>query len=185
MNRSIISFIIFSILLISAQQAKSQKEEISGDVFYTEFGGAGVMMSFNFDSRFKRGERLGWGYRAGLGFSLGSLEWDYDNATFNYDISEFEKRSFCTVPIGLNYIFGRKNSSNTFEIGGGATFLSRKISIFYYEVAEAGHFIGHVNMMYRRVPINGGFLFRAGFTPIIGTSGEFMPMVAVALGYAF
>jgi hypothetical protein len=39
--------------------------------------------------------------------------------------------------------------------------------------------------MYRRIPVNGGFSFRAGFTPIIGTSGDLVPMVALGFGYIF
>ena len=184
MKKSIISFVIFSALLVSAQQAKSQ-ENIKGNAVFAELGGAGVMLSFNFDGRFKSGERLGWGYRVGLGFSGGSLKWDDKYEIWKYDVSNYRERFFCTVPVGLNYVFGKTNSANTFEIGAGTTFLSRKVSIFYYQVAEPGHFIGHFSMMYRRVPVNGGFLVKAGFTPIIGTSGDFIPMVAVGFGYAF
>jgi hypothetical protein len=55
------------------QPVKSQ-EEFKGKYIFSEFGGPGVIFSVNFDSRFKNQERLGLGYRVGLGFGLGSFE---------------------------------------------------------------------------------------------------------------
>jgi hypothetical protein len=86
----------------------------------------------------------------------------------------------------LNYVLGKKNSSHSFEIGAGATFLTRKISIFNLDNNEnRGNFIGHLSFMYRIAPVDGGFSFRIGFTPVIGTSGDLFPMGGVSFGYAF
>jgi hypothetical protein len=35
------------------------------------------------------------------------------------------------------------------------------------------------------MPVNGGFSFRIGLTPIIGTAGELRAMGAIGFGYAF
>ena len=183
MKKSIIIFIMVSVLLAVYQPIKSQ-EDIKGKMFYSELGGSGVIFSLNFDSRFKAGERLGWGFRAGFGSSVENFDW---NVVFNTvgDDNEPKMRSYYTIPVGINYILGKKNSAKSFEIGAGTTFLTRKANLFYYNVKTPGHFIGHLNFMFRRVPLNGGLAFRVGFTPIIGTSGDIYPMGAVGFGYAF
>jgi len=101
------------------------------------------------------------------------------------NIVKGDARSFCTVPIGLNYIFGKPHRSSSFEVGAGVTLLSRKVSLYNYKFEKPGHMVGHLNIMYRLMPVNGGFSFRIGITPIIGTAGDFFPTGALSLGYAF
>jgi hypothetical protein len=175
-------------LLVFIQPLKSQKE-IRGKQFFTELGGPGVIGSINFDSRFKNNERLGFGYRVGFGFGLHTFSEEGERyiggLDYGYETKEF-LRTYYTIPFGLNYVLGKKNSGHTFEIGAGATFLTRKISLtYFYDYNSPGHFIGHLAFMYRRVPIDGGFTFRVGFTPIIGTSGDLSPMGAIGFGYSF
>ena len=185
MKKIFLYFVMFIILFVIYQPIKSQ-EEIKGKMFYSEFGGPGVIFSVNFDSRFKAGERLGWGFRAGVGSSIEHFNWDVVFNTIDYEDEHKPKmQSYFTIPVGINYVFGKKNSAKSFEIGAGTTYLTRKATLFYYEVKTSGHFIGHLNFMFRRVPLNGGLTFRVGFTPIIGTSGDLYPMGAVGLGYAF
>jgi hypothetical protein len=174
-------------LLTLIQTVKSQ-EQVSRKYIFSEFGGPGVIFSINFDSRFKNHERLGLGYRIGMGFGISSfrenssVEESYDDGLF-YDNTV--TRTYYSVPVGLNYVFGKKTSAHTFEIGAGTTFLTRKVSLYYYDYEKPGHFIGHLQFMYRRVPVDGGFSFRVGFTPIIGTSGDLFPMGAIGFGYIF
>jgi hypothetical protein len=169
-----------------AQSLKAQDEAIKGRLFYAELGGPGVITSINFDSRFKTGERLGLGYRVGVGFGIHTFD-EYDESDENgYYNSVYHTKSYYSIPVGLNYVLGKKKSANAFEIGAGASFLTRKVSLYYYDNNEKpGHFIGHISFMYRRVPVNGGFTFRIGFTPIIGTSGDLFPMGAIGFGYSF
>ena len=180
MKKTILYFVMFCIMLTLAQSAKSQ-EDIKGNVFYSELGGPGVLFSIHFDGRFKSGERLGWGYRVGAGFAVGQFDGNYND----YGYYDSTTRSYYSIPVGINYVLGKKNSANTLEVGGSVTFLTRKATLFYYDVETPGHFIGNFTFMYRRAPINGGFLFRVGFTPVIGTSGDLLPMGAVGFGYAF
>ena len=185
MRKATLCFVMFSVLLAIYQPIKSQ-EEIKGKMFYSELGGPGVIFSVNFDSRFKKGERLGWGFRAGVGSSLENFKWH--DIWYVEDSRKHEgtpMRSYYTIPVGINYVFGKKNSTKSFEIGAGTTFLTRKAVLFYYEVKTPGHFIGHLNFMFRRVPLNGGLTFRVGLTPVIGTSGDIIPMGAIGVGYAF
>ncbi len=144
--------------------------------FIAELGGAGVLFSANFDSRFDANERLGFGYRLGLGFTT------VDESTngFNY-----KTVSVPTIPFGVNYLFGKPNSANIFEVGAGATILTKKKSILNYNDYNEGHFLGHFEFQYRRQPIDGGFAWRIGFTPIINPDGDILPFAGIGIGYCF
>jgi len=101
------------------------------------------------------------------------------------NIMKGDARSFYSVPIGLNYIFGKPHRSSSLEVGAGVTLLSRKVSLYNYQLYKPGYMVGHINVMYRLMPENGGFSLRIGITPIIGTAGDFFPTGALSLGYAF
>ena len=166
------------------QSLSAQEESIANKVFYTEIGGAGVIMSANFDSRFKSNERLGFGYRIGVGFGYGEFE-DRIEYPDMVVISKSYNKTYYSIPAGLNYVFGKPNDRNTFEVGAGVTFLTRKTTVYPFERGEAGNAIGHLSFMYRIMPLNGGFSFRIGFTPIIGTGGDLFPSGTVGFGYVF
>lgn len=171
-----------SVLLFAQEEEKSYS---SGKMVYAELGGPGVLFSFNFDSRFSSKTNLGLGYRVGLGFSFA------DGYDYYYDEGHYSNKttSYATIPLGLNYIFGKPNSPHTFEVGVGATILTKKMHIFTpdnaQQTGEGGNIIGHSTFMYRRQPINGGFTWRIGLVPILGTSKDVMLSAAVGVGYAF
>lgn len=153
--------------------------------FFTEAGGPGVIFSANFDSRFKSSTRLGWGFRAGLGFTIVEYEEQVvspEGSAINFT---YKTRSVATLPVGINYLFGKPESANMFEVGAGITVLSRKASVLNYSDYKEGNLLGHFNFMYRRQPIDGGFSWRIGFTPVINPDGDIFPFGAVSLGYAF
>ena len=165
----------------------AQEENVAGKIFYTELGGPGVIMSMNFDARFQPNTRIGFGYRIGAGFGIG--QFDGKPISYNdyggYSYYEQVTRSYYSIPVGINYIFGKPNRAPTFEVGAGATFLTRKVSLYNYEMDKPGNVVGFLTFMFRVAPVNGGINFRAGFTPMIGTSGDLFPMAAISLGYAF
>ncbi len=188
-----IAILLFSSLIVNAQTSEIDEDNPnSGRQVYAEIGGPGVIFSANFDSRFKKGSDLGLGYRVGLGFGV-SDQYNYyynnytDEAGSHYYVSSSsETSSYLTIPIGINYVFGKKSSPHSFEIGGGVTFLSKKIDLYNYDDSyNPGYVIGHTSFMYRKKPLNGGFTWRIGFTPIIGTAGDISPAMAVGIGYAF
>ncbi|MDL2256875.1 hypothetical protein LJC06_01560 [Bacteroidales bacterium OttesenSCG-928-I14] len=160
----------------------AQEETFFGKQFYVELAGPGLGVSANFDSRFKNKEAYGFGYRLGLGFA------QYKSFS-TADIYNSKTKTVYTIPLGINYVFGKSKSSHTFEVGVGATILTKTISIAYDEdnnnVGEIGNFIGHFSFLYRRQPVNGGFTWRIGISPIIGTSGDLIPYGLVGFGYAF
>ena len=167
-------------LSLSAQEGK-----VVNKILYSELGGPGVLMSFNFDSRFDSQSRLGFGYRLGVGFGVG----DYKKVTVyyeNYPVIETKNRQFYSIPAGLNYVFGKPNSIHKFETGAGITILTRKVSLYcYHDNYKQGNVVGFFTFMYRIVPEDGGFSLRVGLTPAIGTAGDLFPMGAVGFGYAF
>ena len=170
------SFLAIAVFFITVNQSLlAQDNYVANKLFYTELGGPGVIMSANFDGRFKSNARLGFGYRLGAGFGIAKFDEEQGRI----------RRTYYSVPVGLNYVFGMPVSSSTFEVGAGATYLTREVSIFNLDVEKPGNVIGFVSFMYRRMPVDGGFLFRVGFTPIIGTAGDMFPMGAIAIGYAF
>lgn len=134
---------------------------------YFELGGPGLA-SFNFDTRFSN-QKDGIGGRIGIGgFSL-----DNETALF--------------VPLQVNYLLGKDNK-NYFELGAGATFVSYN-SQYNDDDGTFENSFGHLYFGYRRQPVDGGFLFRAGITPIFNiTSGNnfFIPYYfGISFGYAF
>jgi len=186
MKNILMSFMFVGLLLAHNQSLSAQEEtQIPNKLFFSELGGQGVVMSVNFDSRFNSGTRLGFGYRVGVGFGIGDFEEKLNNSSYEYDGYSSVTRAFYSVPVGLNYVFGRPQTASTFEIGAGATFLTRKVSLYNYEIDKPGHVVGCISFMYRLVPVDGGFSFRVGFTPMIGTAGDIFPMGAVSFGYAF
>ena len=189
MNKSFLLLAIVSLLMIVNQSLTAQGEIVAEKLFYGELCGPGVVMSVNLDGRFKSNERLGFGYRIGVGYGFEGFEDKLVELLFTErDIANFHKgvmRTFYSVPAGLNYVFGNPKKAFTFEVGTGVTLLTRKTSLYNWKVERAGNIIGFFNFMYRIMPVNGGMSFRVGFTPIIGTAGDLFPMGSIGWGYAF
>lgn len=150
-------FCLFAIVFCISKTGSAQAKSV-----YFELGGPGLA-SFNFDSRFTKGE-AGIGGRIGIGgFSV-------------------DGESIVFVPIGLNYILGKDNK-NYFELGAGVTPV-----LTSFEDDNGDNFrstFGHLLFGYRMQPANGGFTFRAFINPIFG-KGFFVPYYGgVSFGYKF
>lgn len=177
---------LFIICFFIGSLAIAQKNTVPGQMsFYAELGGPGILFSANIDSRFTK-SNLGFGGRVGIGFVQSDV--DYYNNGNNNNI-DYKTQSVATFPIQLNYIFGKPSSPHAFEVGAGVTFTGKKIDLFnnnYYgpnkEVLSS--VFGTASFMYRRQPKDGGFSWRIGFTPIIG-SGYIQPSGGVSVGYNF
>lgn len=154
--------LLLSVLSFSLHQALfAQAQSV-----YAELGGPGIA-SINFDTRFTKQEG-GIGGRLGIGYF------------------KVEDVSLLTVPVGINYLLS-KNGRNYFEIGAGATYVRVKDN-YGSGLASDDVFngsFGHLHFGYWLQPREGGFLFRAGITPIFG-GGEFIPYYfSLAFGYKF
>lgn len=171
-----ICFVCAGLAALSQGNGTTSSTKYTGrTAFYAELGGPGILFSANIDSRFAR-STLGWGFRAGLGFISGYLE---PNNQGWYD----DPSSVVSVPVQVNYIFGKTNTPHTFEVGGGITFTGRKIEVLdFYQ--EPVNFFGTASFMYRRQPANGGFTWRIGFTPLIA-KGYVQAFGGASVGYSF
>ena len=180
----IISLLFLSSISFSQNTNTTEKNSVGNASFYAEGGGAGIVFSANGDFRFKGG-RLGWGGRLGMGFVSAYNDY-YDPVTGYYYSGD--QSSALTVPVQVNYIFGKNNSPHTFEVGGGGTYVSKKLNImdYYYSTNKdrRTNFFGTFAFMYRRQPINGGFSWRIGFTPLFA-KGYIQPFGAASVGYNF
>ncbi len=171
----LISFLCIS-GFVMAQEATTSS--VPGQTsFYAELGGPGILFSANIDRRFTK-SNLGIGGRIGLGFVTSNT---YYNTNGNYNS---ELRSVVTVPIQVNYVFGKPNSVHTFEVGAGATFTGKKVDILDFYDEKRSSVFGTASFMYRRQPKDGGFSWRIGFTPLIA-EGFIQPSGAVSVGYNF
>lgn len=140
------------------------KAQTAAKAIYVEIGGPGLA-SVNYDMRFQKKED-GLGFRVGLGgFSI-----DGESAVF--------------VPLGLTYLLG-KDERNYFELGGGVTIVSTSSKNSIQSSDNFATTFGHLYFGYRLQPKNGGFLFRAGITPVFNKDG-FIPYYAgISFGYKF
>lgn len=167
MKKNYTLLLILSILFIF-QKVQAQQTIDSGtgraQNVFIELGGQGLVLTANYDTRFSN-KRNGIGGRAGIGY----IAVDGDRLT--------------TIPVGVNYLLGK--GRNFFEIGLGATYIGTSgndDSIFFDE--NTSNFVGTMSFSYRLQPINSGFAFRGGITPIF--SGDFFfPYYGVSLGYTF
>jgi len=135
---------------------------------FIELGGQGILLTANYDTRFSN-RRDGLGGRAGIGY----IAADGDHAT--------------TIPLSLNYLLGKGNKF--FEIGLGATMISSKVDFSFFddnsEPEKNSNVIGTMSFAYRVQPVDSGFSFRAGITPVFN-SDFFIPYYGgISLGYTF
>ena len=167
---------LFSTLTLIAQES-TPAPSVGKTGFFAELGGPGILFSANIDHRFGR-SHLGFGGRAGLGFVSGYFD-DYDPNNSNGS-----PKSIVSIPVQLNYVFGKESSVHTFEVGVGATMLGRSVAILDFPYDEPTQFYGTASFMYRRQPKNGGFSWRGGFTPLIAR-GYIQPFAGFSVGYNF
>lgn len=140
--------------------------------FYVELGGPGFI-SANYDFRF--GEtRNGVGARVGIGYF------------------SIEDESYLTVPAQLNYLMGK--GGHYFELGIGASYVRHAYDDYYWsgdgqtegvQHAADNQVMGSLVFGYRKQPLDGGFTFRGGLSPIL-FDGNFIPYLPyVSFGYSF
>ena len=175
-------FILFAALFAYSSliaQKNGSGQGITRNSFMAEAGGPGIAFSANIDRRFTV-SHVGIGGRIGLGF-VSADESTYDPLTGYYN---YNQTSALTFPVLLNYIFGKSNSPHTFEVGGGVTYVTKKLEIMNFYDDKKTQVFGSFAFMYRRQPVNGGFSWRAGFTPIF-SKNYIQPFAAASVGYNF
>ena len=153
--------VILTSLKLSAQEVKRAQN------VFIELGGQGLTFTANYDSRFGN-RRDGLGGRAGIGY----FAVDGDKVT--------------TIPLSLNYLLGKGNKF--FEIGLGATIATINLQSgddFLFEDGSSEGVVGTMSFAYRVQPIDSGFSFRAGITPIFNKDNFIPYFGGISLGYTF
>ncbi|MFQ5652595.1 MAG: hypothetical protein ACE5IY_21895 [bacterium] len=144
-----------------AQPARTDRNSV-----YIELLGNGLLYSINYDRMFSEsvGGRIGIMY-------FGAAEVDGD-----------EDVNLTVVPVMANYLVGK--GTHRLELGLGAllVFAARDFDEKGGAVDEQG-VAGTATVGYRFQPLNGGFLFRAGVTPIF--SDKVSLWGGLSLGYGF
>ncbi|WP_194774333.1 hypothetical protein [Pararhodonellum marinum] len=161
------SFTFLAVLFIQTTLFAQAPERTRSQGVFVELLGNGLLYSFNYDTRFNQ-SYTGLGGRVGLSY----LAVDGTNLT--------------TVPVVLNYLLGK--DKHLFEVGIGTTFVAAADRTNVGPISEANRgstFIGTMSLGYRLEPRDGGFMFRAGITPIFDSSNFFPFWPQVSFGYAF
>lgn len=149
---------------------------------YFEIFGNGSAYSLNYDTRFNN-RPDGLGGRVGLSYFLN------------------ENENFFSAPIVLNYLAGKRGKY--FEAGAGLTFYSGNVRPMFYTDSDYDYaddqsngidnlnkkqtkqVFGTLIFGYRSQPTTGGFMFRAGISPVIAKQ-LFIPWWPYAsFGYKF
>ena len=166
---------VCGILLVALCSTKVSGQESVGDsrraqnVFIEAFG-QGLTLTANYDTRFTN-KRDGLGGRVGIGHIAA------------------DGSSITTIPVSLNYLLGKDR--RYFEIGLGGTFASATLDGGFFDFDDSDEdesgstLIGTMSFAYRLQPMDSGFAFRAGITPIFG-KGFFIPYYGgISIGYTF
>jgi hypothetical protein len=145
---------------------------------YVEGLGSGILLSVNYDMRFRRGVQDGLGMRVGVGgASLSGTDGTGQTASIG----------IVTVPLMVNYLVGKRRSA--FEVGAGLTpgYASARVtSSGTYQSAEGfGVFAGFLNVGYRLQPLRNGVVFRINWSPAINEYGFQPSWFGISLGYGF
>jgi len=183
MKRVVLLFLLiaFGLTNVNAQNETSlpQTPSSGGNAIFFELGGHSIFFGFNYDSRFNK-KPDGIGGRVGIGYMA------------------LSGARFFSLPVALNYLMGK--DGKYFEMGAGATILTlgdREYSGTYTEfgylnptTTNRTKLLGNISFGFRRQPVNGGFMFRAGVAPVFGLEDDksfffftFLPYIS--FGYAF
>ena len=195
MKKLLVVFLFASLSQLSFAQQNFPQEKLPTQSAYLELGGAGLIYSFNYDFRFDSQRIDGWGMRIGAG-GYGT----------SYD-------SFFSLPVMVNKLYGR--GPHFFEMGLGVTLFSFDESSYSnYDYCVSGSFdsngnyicnsysdrapyqfilpvenntgvMGTMNIGYRRIPVNGGFTWKASLSPVFNQNGFWPLFVGFGFGYAF
>jgi len=166
-----IIFILFAYITqgeVSAQSNSTEDIVTAPNSIFVEVAGQGIMLSANYDRILFSTTPHNVALSAGLGFWI------------NINFSSTKDESGVTIPVNVSYLFG---GNHKLELGIGYT-LAPNLSINIDD--EWIHSDGLITAVigYRYQPVDGGFLFKTGFVPILGDEG-IIRYFGFSLGYVF
>jgi hypothetical protein len=163
------------------RRAPPDDERTANNAIYAEGLGPGLYYSINYDRSFGDfAARVGFGY---LSVSASSSSGGTEQTA---------SASFFSIPITLSYL-GIGSKQNMLELGAGATILHLGAGGSGFDTSSSSTssasatFVLPVGMVgYRFQPPGGGFVLRAGISPIFaGSTIPVLPLPYLALGGAF
>lgn len=160
------SLALLALLLVpGAARAQEAPAAVARNAYYLELGGNALIYSINY-------ERLLADRIAGR---VGAM--------FFGAAGEDSSAGVLAAPIMASYLWGEGNSR--FETGAGILLVSGGIqNVEGYEDEDFSGTVGTGTLGYRWQRPTGGFLFRAGVTPVFSLDG-IGPWFGVSFGYAF
>lgn len=171
MNRTLVILLLALAVLAAAGSGEAQE---TNNAVYFELGGSAIVPSVNYERRLT--ER--WFGRIGVSVVTG------ESST---SIGETESDTTFIVPLTGSWI-SRPEMNHHLELGGGVTIAAGdRQDLFEFGDADDENFstafvTGIVGYRYQKP--EGGFQFRAAFTPVAG-GGDFLPWAGVSFGYAW
>ena len=143
---------------VSAQSNSIEDILTAPNAVFVEFLGQGIFLTANYERMLFTTTPHNIALRAGFGV----WGWMGDSGII--------------VPVDASYLSG---SNHKLELGIGYVFITGNNSLDNLSNGAFTTLIG-----YRYQPIDGGFVFRIGFTPLRGAK-KMEPWVGLSLGYAF
>jgi hypothetical protein len=143
-----------------------EQYEASRNAVYLELGGQGGLYSINYEYRFLKS------FSARAGFSIWS---------FPFFVADVD---FLGVPLMVNALIGGRFAN--LEIGVGVIAVSASSTDFFFgKTSSTGPIaVATGTVGYRHQSVDGGFVFRIGFTPVY-YDGYVVPSFALSFGHAF
>jgi hypothetical protein len=189
MTRSLCCGLTMSLIVGAAATARADESEVlqaksersAKNSIYVELGGNGALYSLNYERFFIDDAAV----RIGAMFMSVSATASGGGTTASASASWF------AAPLMFSYL-GVGSPNHKLELGGGAVmmyFSGSGTSSFATNISASGFVIAPTATVgYRYVPTDGGFNFKAGFTPfLIAAAGQthFYPWAGIAAGYGF
>lgn len=160
------SLVLLLALVLAPGAARAQEAApIARNAYYLEVGGNALIYSINYERFFS--DRLA-GRVGGMFFGASG---------------EDSSAGVVAAPIMASYLWGEGNSR--FETGVGILLVSGGIqNVEGYEDEDFSGTVGTGTLGYRWQRPQGGFVFRAGLTPVFSLDG-IGPWFGASFGYAF
>ncbi len=158
----------------------AQPQGIAKNTIFFELGGNGLIYSINYDRLITKSFSLRIGYSS---FS----------ATVPVGLVS-DQISVTIIPAMANYLYG--DGSSRLELGAGISFVpsitttqANFLPVLFGQNPSISHQSGSGMFFtsvigYRYQPIDGGFNFRIGFTPLI-VNDRVLPWASLSLGWTF
>ena len=158
-------FVLLLLAVAGAARAQGAPAPTARNAYYLEVGGNALVYSINYDRVFT--DRMSG--RVGVMF-FGAAD-------------EEGSAGVLAAPVMANYLFGE--GSGRFEAGAGILLVSGGIeNVEGYEDEDFSGTVGTATLGYRFQRPGGGFVFRAGLTPVFNLNGV-GPWFGLSFGYAF